>query len=210
MLGIFGGTFDPVHYGHLRSALEVQESLQLEYIIFIPLSIAVHRQQPIATAPQRLAMLQAAIAPYPRFLIDDVEINRSGPSYTLDTVIALHRKYPNDSLNLLLGYDTFQNFLNWHQPLEILKLVNLIVMQRPGTMQFAVNIGLNALINECRCQSPEQLINTSGYILMQSITQLDISSSFIRTQLIANKSVQFLLPDAVIDIIHEQNLYRKR
>lgn len=207
MLGIFGGTFDPIHYGHLRVALEVQENLELESIIFIPLSIAVHRPQPIATAPQRLAMLQAAIAEQPGFLIDDAELNRTVPSYTLYTIIELQRKWPHVGLNLLIGYDAFQCFLNWKQPLEILNLVNLVVMQRPGIAMLSINENLNNLLNQRLCKSPQQLINSTGRIFMQPVTQLDISSSFIRTQLATNKRVRFLVPDAVLNIIQKHKLY---
>lgn len=208
MLGIFGGSFDPIHYGHLRSAVEVQETLNLKYVIFIPLTMAVHRPQPIATAQQRLAMLQAAIAGQSGFLIDELEINRSGPSYTLDTIIELRRKWPGVGLNLVIGYDAFQGFLNWYQPLEILKLVNLVVMRRPGTIELSVNVDLNILFNERGCQTPRQLVNATGRIIMLSVTQLDISATFIRTQLATNNNVRFLLPDVVLKVINEHDLYR--
>lgn len=208
MLGILGGTFDPIHYGHLRPALEVQQALGLEQVRFIPLAVAVHRQQPLANAEQRVAMVRAAVAGQPGFALDDREIRRAGRSYTLETLAELHREHPEASLWLLVGGDAFRDFLTWHRPLEILDLVHLVVMQRPGADP-PTDPALIRLLAERLCRNPRLLGQaSSGRIVLQPVTQFAISASTIRTQLAAGADVRFLLPDPVLKIIHDEGLYR--
>jgi len=207
MLGILGGTFDPIHHGHLRSALEVRQALGLEAVRFIPLAVAVHRSPPVANARQRLAMVRAALAGQPGFVVDDREIRRAGPSYTLDTLADLRRDLPDAGLCLLIGGDAFQGFLTWHRPLEILELAHLVVMQRPGAAPTADPI-LAHLLAERQRHNPRALSATqAGGIFLQPVTQLDISASAIRTRLAAGNDVRFLLPDAVLEIIRSEGLY---
>ena len=195
MQGIFGGTFDPIHYGHLRPALEVQQALGLEQVRFIPLAVAVHREQPTATAEQRLEMARAALAPEPRFVLDDREIRRAGRSYTLDTLGELQREQPDTGWCLFVGGDAFNEFLTWHRPLEILERAHLVVMQRPGSGQ-PKDPQLANLVNERYCNDPTELQATSsGRIFFQPVTQLDISATTIRTGLAQGRSPRFLLPE---------------
>jgi len=207
MLGILGGTFDPIHYGHLRPALEVQQALGLEQVRFIPLAVAVHRGPPAADAGQRLAMVRAAVAGQPGFAVDDREIRRTGPSYTLDTLTDLRRELPDTGLCLLVGGDAFQDFLTWHRPLEILGLAHLVVMQRPRAPAPA-DPALARLLAEHLSRDPQVLGNTrAGCIFLQPVTQLDVSASVIRTRLAAGGDVRFLLPDPVLEIIRREGLY---
>ncbi len=208
MIGIFGGTFDPIHYGHLRPALDVQQALDLEQVRFIPLAVAVHRQQPTADPGQRLAMARAALHGHPGFMLDPREIHRGERSYTLDTLTELRADLPGQTLCLCVGGDAFIEFLNWHRPLSILDLAHLVVTQRPGAA-LPGDIGLGQLIAERRCEHPRALHDTpAGRILFQPVTQRDISSTAIRALLAAGKSPRYLLPDSVLDIIQRQALYR--
>ena len=132
MIGILGGTFDPIHFGHLRAALDVLEDLGLEQLRFVPLRLAVHREQP-ATLPEiRLEMVRAAVARHPGLLADDRELRREGPSYTLHTLQSLRAEFGDRPLCLLIGTDAFKGFLEWHEPGQICELAHLVVMQRPG------------------------------------------------------------------------------
>jgi len=208
MIGIFGGTFDPIHYGHLRPALEVQQALGLEQVRFIPLAVAVHREQPAATAEQRLAMVRAALAGQPGFVLDDREVRRSGRSYTLDTLQELHREQPGAIWCLFVGGDAFNELLTWHRPLEILELAHLVVMQRPGSGP-PDDPQLARLLAERGCRDPAGLQTAAaGRIFLQPVTQLDISATAIRAGIAAGSNPRFLLPDPVLEIIEERRLYR--
>jgi nicotinate-nucleotide adenylyltransferase len=208
LIGVLGGTFDPIHYGHLRPALEVQETLGLAEVRFIPLGVAVHRGQPATPAALRLEMVRAALAGQPGLLADDRELHRGGRSYTLDTLVDLRRERPESHLCLLVGGDAFNAFLTWHRPLEILGLAHLALMQRPGSPDPS-NPALTALLAERQCREPRRLLEQSaGRIWTQPVTQLAISSSAIRARIAAGADPRFLLPDPVLAIIRRQGLYR--
>ncbi len=211
ILGLLGGTFDPIHYGHLRPALEIQQTLGLKQIHFIPLGTAVHRAPPVASARQRLQMVQAAVLEQPEFITDAREVNRTTPSYTIDTLIQLHEERPNAKLCMLLGADAFANFLTWHKYLDILQLAHLIVMQRPNTIAIPKtpkDPALSMLLAERYYQNFQNLGQAlPGRIILQPVTQLAISSSAIRNALAFGNSVRFLLPDPVIQIIYNQSIY---
>ena len=208
MIGIFGGTFDPIHYGHLRPALEVQQTLGLEQVRFIPLAVAVHRDQPAAGAEQRLAMVRAALAGQPGFVLDDREIRRAGRSYSVDTLGELHREQPDTTWCLFVGGDAFNDFLTWHRPLAILKLAHLVVMQRPGSGG-PDDRELARLSAERHWSDPAELRTAPpGRIFFQPVTQLEISATAIRGQIAAGLSARFLLPDPVLKIIERERLYR--
>ena len=208
MLGILGGTFDPIHHGHLRTALDVAEAVGLDEVRLIPLRHAVHRGQPETPAALRLAMVQAAIAGEPRFVADDREIRRDAPSYTLHTLQSLRAERGTvEPICVLVGGDAFAEFLTWHRPHDILGLAHLVVMQRPGE-PVAEDPALRALVERRRAPDGAQLqTRPSGRILFQPVTQLAISATDIRTRLRAGRSVRYLVPDAVADIIGREGLY---
>jgi nicotinate-nucleotide adenylyltransferase len=208
LIGVLGGTFDPIHYGHLRPALEVQEALGLAEVRFIPLGVAVHRGQPAASAALRLEMVRAALAGQPGLSADDRELRRGSRSYTLDTLTELRRERPKAHLCLLVGGDAFNDFLTWHRPLEILGLAHLALMQRPGAPGPS-DPGLTALLAERLCREPRELLEQpAGRICPQPVTQLDISSSTIRARIAGGADPRFLLPDPVLAIIRREGLYR--
>jgi len=208
MIGIFGGTFDPIHYGHLRVALDVMEQLQMEQMRFIPLNQAVHRQQPGTTGSQRLEMLQAAIADQPGFIADDREIRRDSPSYSVETLQSLRRELGSQvPLFLVLGADAYAAFLQWHKPLEIMQLAHLVVMQRPGHL-LPEDPELQAFTDKHLATQAQQLAESAaGRILLLPVTQLEISASDIRQRIKWGTSARYLLPEAVGEIIARENLY---
>jgi len=209
MIGIFGGTFDPIHFGHLRVALDVMEQLQLEQMRFIPLNRAVHREQPDTTGLQRLEMLRAAIADQPGFMADDREILRDSPSYSLDTLQSLRRELGWQApLCLVLGADAYAAFLQWHKPLEIIQLAHLVVMQRPGHMP-PDDAQLQAFSLQHHAEQKNQLRESAaGRIMFLPVTQLEISASDIRQRLRQGASARYLLPDPVLKIVARDHLYR--
>ncbi len=201
MLGILGGTFDPIHFGHLRPALEVQQALGLEEVRLIPLRDPPHRNRPQTTDAQRLSMLQAAIKGLPDFRIDQQELERKGKSYTVETLRALRQEVGGKPICLLMGSDAFGQFHRWHKPGEILQLAHLIVMQRPGDSMPSATGNI--------VESAEPLTTTSGgCILFQPVTQLDISSTSIRALIRNGLSPRYLLPDEVLAFIQTQKLYQ--
>ena len=131
-MGIFGGTFDPIHYGHLRTAFELLQALRLQEIRFLPAGNPPHRDQPFADAQLRLRMVQAATSGQAGFTVDDREVRKAGPSYSVETLGELRHEYPDRSLCLILGMDAFLSLPNWYQWRELLKLAHLVVAHRPG------------------------------------------------------------------------------
>ncbi len=208
-IGILGGTFDPIHFAHLRIALDVVEALDLEAVHLVPLNVAVHRTQPLAGGAQRLAMVAAAVADEPRLLADGRELARPGGSYTVDTLQDFRAKFGSDRpLCLLLGSDAFNGFLDWHAPLQIVELAHLVVMQRPG-YRLPEDAALQSLVIQHRAHHPDELRRApAGRILFQPVTQLDISASDIRARIAAGRSARYLTPAAVLDLIEHQGLYR--
>jgi len=211
MLGILGGTFDPIHHGHLRTALDVAEAVGLDEVRLIPLRHAVHRDQPETPAALRLAMVQAAIAGQPRFVADDREIRRDAPSYTLHTLESLRAERGDaEPICVLVGGDAFAEFLSWHRPHEILGLAHLIVMRRPGAEAIA-DAALRTFVERHRAASAAELrARPGGRVLFQPVTQLDISATDIRARLGAGRSARYLVPDAVLELIRREGLYAPR
>lgn len=209
MIGVLGGTFDPIHYGHLRPALDTLQALGLEQVRFVPLSQAVHRGPPLASPVERLAMVRAALASEPRFVVDGRELARTGGSYSYDTLVSLRADLgPEVPICLLTGTDAFREFLTWHRPMDILGLAHLVVMERPGSPAPS-DPDLLALIDGRGGARRDDLASSSaGRILFQPVTQLDISATRIRALVRAGLSPRFLLPDAVLDLIDQEGLYR--
>ena len=209
MIGILGGTFDPVHFGHLRTALDVMQGVGLAQIRFIPLHGAVHRDQPETPSSLRLQMVQAAIEDQSGFVADDRELKRQGDSYSVDTLASLQGDFPGERLCLLMGMDAFNGFLGWRQPEKILSLSHLIVMQRPGEA-VSLEPELASLLAARQCQRPADLkAQKSGRILIHQVTQLEISSTRIRSMIAAGESPRYLLPAPVLELIRENRLYER-
>lgn len=209
LIGVFGGTFDPIHNGHLRVALEIQQILQLSQVRFIPCKQPVHKEHgPYATDQQRLAMVQLAIAQEPAFIADDREITRHTPSYMVDTLASLKKDYPKATLCLLLGLDSFLSLPSWHHWQSLLSYSHLIVMTRPGCLS---NMGsaLQQVFEQHQLDDMDGLQhNSAGSIYVQDVTSLEISATAIRSQLKAGLNPRYLLPDDVLSYIHQHQIYQ--
>ena len=196
LLGLFGGTFDPIHFGHLRPALDVMQALGMEQIRFLPNSVPPHREQPWLDAATRKLLLELALQDMPGFELDCRELEREGKSYMVDTLASLHGNFPDHHLCLILGMDAFAGLHQWHQWQRILEQCHIVVIGRPGFDWPSVP-ELQAL-EACRTSDANELKQVStGRILLQSVTQLDISASEIRKQLQAGLDIRYLLPEAV-------------
>ena len=206
-VGVFGGTFDPIHYGHLRSAYELLQDLALGEVRFMPCGIPPHRHQPIADGALRLAMVRAAVADQPGFVVDDRELHRAGPSYSVDTLVALREEMPDRPLCLLLGMDAFLGLPKWHRWREILQLAHVVVAHRPGWR--APDMGaLGDLLAERGTARVDDLHRAAGgAIHVHAVTQLEISSTEVRALIRAGRDPRYLMPDAVGRIITASGCY---
>lgn len=209
---IFGGTFDPVHFGHLRAALETRDFLGLDEITLLPAGVPPHRESTVSPAHHRLEMLRLAVGGTPGFVIDERELKRPGPSYMFDTLREL-REYepgPGDEAALLLviGQDSANTFDCWHRWRDILALASLVVMSRPGDRE-AYSDELGEELARRFVDTAEELkASASGRVMRVPVTGLAISSSAIRQILRSGGSPRFLLPDAVLAYIREQGTYQ--
>ena len=205
-IGLLGGTFDPIHHGHLRAAIEIYEQFQLDEIRFIPCKTPPHRTTPQSSAKNRLEMAKLAVIDTP-FTIDDREMHREGPSYTVDTLISLRKENPNASLCMIVGADAFLLLPTWHQWEKIIQLANIIVMYRAGCPAPDLNT-LAEPLKKHVLASHEKIIDFNcGKITQHMITSLDISASQLRHLIKTGHSTQFLLPANVLAYIEKHGLY---
>lgn len=215
-LGILGGTFDPIHNGHLGLAREVGPALGLAAVRLIPAGDPPHRAAPVASAAHRLAMVELAIAGEPGLEFDTREIERHGPSYTVLTLTELRGEAPDRPLALIVGADAFLGLPNWHRWRELFDLAHIVVVARPGvTLAGALAPTLKAEWERRLATDPAALSQTaSGAIVMQPITARDITASVLRGQLARGPAglemVRGLLPPAVLAYIERNQLYRPR
>jgi len=206
MIGIFGGTFDPIHYGHLRSALEVKDIFGLKEVRLIPSAQPPHREQPAATALMRLQMLELAIKNQPGLIIDTRELNRSGVSYMVDTLKSLRQEFKDEPLLLFIGSDAFNNLKTWYKWQHLFDYAHIVVMTRPGFNVLNLDEFFKArLANEIT----ELAHNLEGKLYFQQVTQLDISATAIRDMIMEQRNPGFLLPDIVIAYIRQHKLYQR-
>ncbi|MDP3977020.1 MAG: nicotinate-nucleotide adenylyltransferase [Pseudomonas sp.] len=207
-IGIFGGTFDPVHIGHLRSALEVAEFMALDELRLIPSARPPHREAPQVSAHDRLAMVELAVAGLPPLRVDDRELKRDKPSYSIDTLESLRSELAaDDQLFLLIGWDAFCDLPSWHRWSELLEHCHILVLQRPDADSEAPET-LRNLLAARSISDPLVLTGPGGQISFIWQTPLAVSATQIRSLLANGKSVRFLLPDAVLSYIHAHGLYR--
>ena len=207
-IGILGGTFDPIHIGHLRAAVEVVEILGLDELKLIPSARPPHRKAPQVSAADRLAMARTAVQGIEQLSVDDRELCRDCPSWTIDTLESLRSELqPADQLFLLLGWDAFCGLPGWHRWQELLQHCHLLVLQRPDADEEAPE-ALRDLLAARSVADPLALDGPGGNIAFVWQTPLAISATHIRQLLASGRSVRFLLPDSVLTYIHAHRLYR--
>ena len=206
-IGILGGTFDPVHNGHLRLALEILQRAALDHVRFIPCYQPVHRPPAKASAEHRLAMLQCAIENEPYLKIDERELQRQEPSYMIDTLKSLHAEYSDARLCLIVGNDAFLTFDDWRAFETIFQYCHIIVASRPsitrptdGVLGRAVTLRETHEINDLH-------VKPAGCIFFQPIPVLDITSTDIRHHFYTGSNPRYLLPDSVYHYICKHSLY---
>lgn len=182
-IGIYGGTFDPIHHAHLILAREARESLGLEKVIFVPAAASPFKDSPVANMEMRWSMLQAAIEGEAAFVADDCELRRSPPSYTIDTVEQIRRREAGAEVYYLLGQDNIETLPRWHRFDELERLVRFVVLDRTGS----------------EAKHPHQVVHR----------KIDISASEIRKRVAADQSIRYLVPAAVEEVIRREKLYRE-
>ncbi len=190
-VGVFGGSFDPVHFGHLFLAEYCREACGLDRVLFVPAGQPPHKAESTLTAGQhRLAMLELAVSDNPGFEVTDLELQREGPSYTVDTLAELSQAAPGDEFFLLMGADMLQDFPNWREPQRICELAKLAVVARDGLTPLDWSVLDNVI--------PAEL---SDEFLSVQMPRLDISSTEIRARVLSGQSIRYRTPDAVIAYI---------
>lgn len=219
LIGIYGGTFDPVHYGHLRIAEELVGTLQLNHLFFLPAGQPRLRDTPLVTGAHRTAMLKEAIRGNTMFSVDDREIRRTGETYSVESLQEIRQEYQAKyktgrcvALCFIIGADAFIKLPSWYRWRQLFELCHLIIVNRPGSVLIS---NLSDLPGELQaaCQARQTTIaaelknSPSGYIFVAPTTLLDISSTKIRNLIASGKSARYLLPEAVISYINQHNFY---
>ena len=182
-IGIYGGTFDPIHHAHLILAREAREILALEKIIFVPAAISPGKDSPVASAEMRLSMLRAAIKGETGLVVDECELNRPPPSYTIDTIEEIRRREVDSEIYYLIGEDNLSALASWHRFDRLQKMVRFVVLDRTGT----------------QTNHPYQVVHR----------RIDISATEIRKRIASGRSIRYLVPPPVEEIIRQSNLYRE-
>jgi len=212
-VGIFGGTFDPIHYGHLRIAEELVETINLHEMRFIPAGVPHLRPPPIASSHHRTSMVEIAIQNNARFVLDEREIHRPGTSYSIDSIRELRQERgENVTLCLIMGADAFMKLANWHEWHDLFGLCHIIIADRPG---HELATRLDSLPQALRGESTQRWTHNladlesqpCGLIYIAPTTLLDVSATVIRTLISNNRSARYLLPDTVLDYIETNHLY---
>lgn len=209
-IGIFGGTFDPIHFGHLRTGFELSQRLQLHELRWIPSGRPGHRDAPLASPAMRLAMVRAAIEGQSGFVADDREVKRERTTFTIDTLEELRGEFPEHPLCLILGMDAFLGLPKWHRAMELLSFCHIVVAHRPGWSLPATG-PLAELVAASGVSEMAPLHTAlSGRVYVHAVTQLEIASSELRAILISGGDPRFLVPEPVRRIILETGWYARR
>lgn len=205
---IYGGTFDPIHHGHLRLAIELKERLGVSEVSLVPCHIPPHRGSTDASSAQRLALLQLAVADEPGLVVDDRELTRSGASYTADTLRQLREQLgEHEPLVMVVGTDAFAGFDRWREWEQIPQLAHVVIVKRPGPELEPLGVPAK-MLQERGVSSADPLHNApGGYCLELDPPLLDISATGIRERILSGRSPRYLLPDPVWQEIRRLGLY---
>ncbi len=203
MIALYGGTFNPVHEGHIALAREVREVFELDSVEFLPSYLPVHRDIPEVSADIRKHLLELALSPYPQLKLNCIEIDRQGASFTIDTLNSISEQFPHQGICWLMGADSFNSFLSWKNPQEILQLANLIVCARPGVLQDT------SIFPACHLHNKTSLRDfKAGKIVFHTMRPNSCSATQIREILKQGKSVSGCLSQPVLEFIQKHNLYQ--
>jgi nicotinate-nucleotide adenylyltransferase len=206
--GIFGGTFDPVHIGHLRTALELREFLKLDRMLLVPCGDPPHRQAPMTPGAQRLAMVELAIQGEPGLIADGRELRRKGFSYSIDTLLELRAELGNDEpLCFCMGMDSLNAFDSWHRWREFLDICHIVVVARPGWRLPEQGEVAKWISSHRVVDAADLLARPAGYFFVEEMTLLPVAATELRAKLKTGDSIRYLTPNAVIDYIHSHRLY---
>ena len=206
-IGLFGGTFDPIHYGHLRTAFELWQMLRLAEVRFLPTGNPPHREQPLASPELRLRMVRAAVSGQPGFTVDDREMRRTGVAYSVDTLAELRAEYPDRSLCLLLGMDAFLGLPHWHRWRELLGLAHIVVAHRPGWKAPTMGPLGEVMVDHGTGAIRDLHEKTAGCIYVHVVTQLEIASTELRQLIVSGRDPRYLVPDEVRQMLLETRCY---
>ena len=215
-IGVLGGTFDPIHFAHLRLAEEVAEAFMLNTVRLIPSANPPHRITPSAPAEDRLKMVELALDRANKKLVPDGrELNRVGKSYMVDTLKQLRTQHPNASISLILGTDAFIELMTWHEWQQLFSLANIIVASRPNLPLSELETNLEKKLAseyEARKRHDRDLLHSSknGLIFTYEFTSLEVSGTSLRRRIQHKQSLKYLLPDNVINYIQNHNLYKEK
>jgi nicotinate-nucleotide adenylyltransferase len=211
LVGILGGTFNPIHYGHLRMAQELADALHFDEVKFIPSANPPHKDEVNVSAEHRAAMVGIAIKGNPLFSLDSCELNREGASYTIDTLISLRETLGGETaLCLMMGSDAFVKLNTWHRWQRLLDYAHIVLVQRPDSKpQEKLPAELETLLHDHYTEQHADLSKeNAGFITMQNISAHEISATQIRNLLAHGQSARYLLPEAVADYIQQHHLYQ--
>ncbi len=209
MIGIFGGSFDPVHFGHIKTALALLENFDFEQIRFIPCQQSPHKNKVYASAEHRWQMLSLIANSHEKLMVDDCELKRHAPSYTIDTLIELRERFGDKkSLVLILGIDAYLKFCQWHHYENILSYCHLMILQRPGYTLPESGCEKD-YINSCMVEDIALLTDTAyGKIFLSDLEKIDISSTQIRRTIADGEQPRYVIPGNVWNYIKRNKLYK--
>lgn len=207
-IAIYGGTFDPVHNGHTKAALALEKIFSFDEIRFLPCKQPVLKNAANASSQHRLAMLKLALTGFPKAIIDDREIKRTGPSYMVDTLASMHTECPKASLSLVIGMDAFNDLPQWHLWEALFDFAHIIVINRPNVL-LNPNPNLEKIITLRQTTTIDALkAKPCGLLYFQQLAETPISSTVIRQRMQQGKSVASMLDIHVLDYIQTQKIYR--